>query len=203
MFNPHTPSREDVSGPPGWRTASQRSADAGYENRMPYPPSNMNESLKPVYIDAIDKGEDPLEAVQAVMGRRRRRQAMPHEPKWDDDAGDWAVPTLEEDMTGQVGEGFEPVRPVLGGTDRRWVKLESARFVAANTDAVDDSHELATRAHHHASVKTSTFTPQRSAAVCEAFVAEVTRLGQAQHRPRRTAAAPPSIEFDDQAMYLL
>lgn len=34
----------------------------------------------------------------------------------------------------------------LSGTDRRWVTLEAARFVAANASTCDDPHELATRA---------------------------------------------------------
>jgi hypothetical protein len=41
----------------------------------------------------------------------------------------------------------------LAGTDRRWVTLESAKFVAANTDTLDDSHELATCAHEYATCK--------------------------------------------------
>ena len=91
----------------------------------------------------------------------------------------------------------------LSGVDRRWVTLESARFVAANRDTWDDSHELAVRAHNHAAVKTSTFTRQRSAAVCEAFVRQVTKLGAAQYRPapRRTASAP-NTNFPDSLMFL-
>lgn len=279
--------REDVSGPPGWRP---RQADAGYENRMPNPPSTMNEALKPVYQNAIDAGEDPIAAVQLHMGSRKyahwfkddgsyivpndggphprdysspqeyiqarnlhnyisdasqknpgagdvavdeswrspmdpgptegpqplknpigqapyRERSGAHEPQWDDAAGDWAVPTMEEDMTGQVGAGFEPVRPIGGSltpSDQRWVTLESAKFVAANRDTLDDGHELATRAHNYAALKTSTFTPQRSATVCEAFVEAVSDLGQrtAAHRPVRVASAP-ALDFDDQAMYLL
>jgi hypothetical protein len=83
------------------------------------------------------------------------------------------------------------------------VTLEAARFVAAHTDT-DDGQELATRAQHHAQLKTSTFTRERSAAVCRAFVAAVVAdLGRRAHRPRpvvRTAAA--SEDFADQAIFL-
>lgn len=94
-------------------------------------------------------------------------------------------------------------RANLSPQDRRFVELESARFVAANRDTWDDSHELAVRAHNHAAAVTSTFTRQRSAAVCEAFVATVTKLGAAQYRPapRRTASAP-NTNFPDSLLYL-
>ena len=99
--------------------------------------------------------------------------------------------------------GITPLS-ALDGSGRRWVTLEAAKFVAAHPDALDDSHELATRAHHYAAVKTSTFTPAHSAALCEAFVAQVCDLG------RRTAAAAPrvrtasavNIDFVPEAMFL-
>ena len=50
-------------------------------------------------------------------------------------------------------------------------------------------------------MKTSTFTPTRSAAICERFVARVATLGRQAYRPAvvRTAAYQ---DFDDQAIYL-
>jgi hypothetical protein len=41
----------------------------------------------------------------------------------------------------------------LGGTDRRRVTLESAKFIASNPDALDDSHEIAVRVHNYAACK--------------------------------------------------
>jgi hypothetical protein len=41
----------------------------------------------------------------------------------------------------------------LAGTDRRWVTLEAAKFIAANPDSLDDSHEMAVRAHNYAACK--------------------------------------------------
>ena len=90
----------------------------------------------------------------------------------------------------------------LAGEDRRWVDLESARFIAANRDTLDDSHELAVRAHNHAAVKTSTFTRQRSAAVCEAFVRKVTQLGERQYRPAPQRTAAINTNFPDSLLYL-
>lgn len=96
----------------------------------------------------------------------------------------------------------QPATPkLLGGTDRRWVTLESAKFVAANTDTLDDSHELATRAHHYAQVKTSTFTPQRSAAICEAFVAMVVDQGVKSYRPA-VAHTAAYHDFAAELLYL-
>lgn len=90
----------------------------------------------------------------------------------------------------------------LAGIDKRWVILEAAKFVAANGDALDDSHELATRAHNHAAVQTSTFTSQRSAAMSRAFVAQVVELGRQTYRApvRRTAQADP--DFGDSSIFL-
>lgn len=95
-----------------------------------------------------------------------------------------------------------PVTAKLAGTDQRWVVLEAAKFVAANPDTLDDSHELATRAQHHAAVRTSTFTEARSAAVSRAFVAQVVELGRRQYRPpvRRQAVADP--DFGDSSIFL-
>jgi hypothetical protein len=91
--------------------------------------------------------------------------------------------------------------PKLAGTDRRWVTLEAAKFVAANADCLDDSHELAVRAANHADIQTSTFPRARSAAISEAFVGRVTDLGRQSYRPPvRTAAA--FQDFDPQALFL-
>lgn len=91
----------------------------------------------------------------------------------------------------------------LNGADRRWVQLESSRFVAANTDVLDDSRELSIRAQHYAELKTSTFTPQRSGAVTRAFVAKVVDLGKQSYRPPPVRiAAVTTLDFDPQAMFL-
>lgn len=90
----------------------------------------------------------------------------------------------------------------LTGVDRRWVELESARFVAANRDALDSTTELTTRATHHAGVHASTFTTERSRALTRAFVAKVTDLGRQSYVPTtvRTAAVLP--DFAPEAMFL-
>ena len=119
-----------------------------------------------------------------------------HPPQW----------LLDEDMElrrqGEQRERQQSKSAPLPGTDQRWVALEAAKFLAANPDVLDDSHELATRAHHYAAMKTSTFTPARSAAVAEAFVERVVDLGHRTYRPpvvRRTAAFE---DFDPSALYL-
>jgi hypothetical protein len=105
---------------------------------------------------------------------------------------------------GEPLSNFQDKQSSLEGSDRRWVTLEAAKFVAANTDTLDDSQELATRAYHHAQVKTSTFTPARSAAVSEAFVTQVTSLGLRSHRPAvvRTASIPNVDAVDPAALFL-
>lgn len=71
----------------------------------------------------------------------------------------------------------------LPSADRRWVTLESSRFVSANTDCLSDPEELATRAGHHVALKTSTFSRPHSAAVSRAFVGAVVELGKKTYRP--------------------
>lgn len=94
-----------------------------------------------------------------------------------------------------------PTFASLNGEDKRWVKLEGAKFVSTNTDTLADSSELAIRAHNHAARKTSTYSPGRSAFVCEAFVAEVVDLGRKSYRsPIRVATAEPNDP--DLAMFL-
>lgn len=84
--------------------------------------------------------------------------------------------------------------------DRRFVELESAKFVAANAGVPLD--ELSTRAQHFAELKTSTFTPQRSRTVAAAFVSRVAALHRSAPRPQ-VASAPATIpDFPAEFMYL-
>ena len=94
--------------------------------------------------------------------------------------------------------------PSLPPADRRWVTLEAARFVSANTDCLSDPEELAIRAQHHAALKTSTFSPRHSAAVMQAFVSAVTDLGRKSYRPSppRRMAATAGEDFDPSLMFL-
>lgn len=79
----------------------------------------------------------------------------------------------------------------LSPADRRFVTLESSRFLADNTDT-NDARELATRAMHLAQKVTSTFDVNRSRAVTAAFVARVAE--GAYERQRIASAAPrPSV----------
>lgn len=90
----------------------------------------------------------------------------------------------------------------LDGADRRWVTLESAKFVAANGDCLDDSTELATRAHNHAAVHTSTYTGPRSRAVTAAFVEQVVDLGRKTYRPPVRTAATEVVDIAPEAIFL-
>ena len=124
---------------------------------------------------------------------------MRGKPEWADNADEVAEGNARR--SGHPEPGSEK-KSSLAGEDRRWVELESARFVAANRDTLDDSHELAVRAHNHAAAKTSTFTRQRSAAVCEAFVRKVTQLGEQQYRPAPQRTAAINTNFPGDLMFL-
>lgn len=106
---------------------------------------------------------------------------------------------------GPGGAGGSPLTAALSGlppSDRRWVTLESSRFVSANTDCLSDPEELATRAQHHAAIKTSTFTRQHSAEVTRAFVSSVVELGKKTYRPSPVKTAAVDIGFDPEALFL-
>lgn len=111
-----------------------------------------------------------------------------------------------EDVSGLPGQRFAktstPSGGGLSGSDRRWVELESAKFVASQTDVLGDLQELSIRARHHAEVKTSTLTPLHSKTVTRAFVARVSELGKQSYVPRtvRTAAVMPDVA--PEAMFL-
>lgn len=131
------------------------------------------------------------------IGLPGRRTATPNQP---DPA---PLPPVEVNSIPQmvVDRDMRPGRD-LTGSDRRWVTLESAKFVAANRDALDDLSELSTRATHHAQLHTSTFTRQRSAAVTRAFVATVAELGRQTYVPTTLRTAALDMSFVDEAMYL-
>ena len=211
-------SRADVVGPPGWRTASDDDDDD--DDRPTVPPKDedfettINEKQKSRIENDGDYGSD--EEVDTNTGdgsdsegKQRRSATIPAPPEAGYELRMPYPPVhMNEGLKGPYQNAidneedpFKAIQPRLGGLDRRWVDLESARFVAANTDALDDNHELATRAHEYAAAKTSTFTPARSAAICERFVARVATLGRRAYRPAvvRTAAYQ---DFDDQAIYL-
>jgi hypothetical protein len=84
--------------------------------------------------------------------------------------------------------------------DRRYVELESAKFIRANSDCSVD--ELATRARHHAELETSTFPQSRSRAVTAAFVQRTAQLRRAAPRPRVAAAPPRTPDCPDEFMFM-
>jgi len=124
-----------------------------------------------------------------------------------------ALAGLREDLlTGYSGRGAAGVSPPSGrtatkraqlsGAERRWVELESARFLNANADVAHAPEELTERARRHAEAHTWTVGAKRSRVVTAAFVEKAAALGRAIPRPR-VAAAPDTIpDFDPALMFL-
>ena len=82
----------------------------------------------------------------------------------------------------------------LSPADRRFVELESAKFIANNAGVPRD--ELATRARNHVELRTS------SRDVIAAFVGKVAQLHRQTPQPR-TASAPRAVpDFPAEMMYL-
>lgn len=101
----------------------------------------------------------------------------------------------------RVREAFN--RSSLTPQERRWVDLESARFLNANVEVVAQApEELAERARYHGEAHTSALG-KRSKLVTAAFVDRVSALGQSMPRPRTAAAEPKTVsDFDAQLMFL-
>jgi hypothetical protein len=92
--------------------------------------------------------------------------------------------------------------PDLAPQERRWVDLESARFLQANTAVAKEPGELAERARCHAEAHTSALGP-RSEAVTAAFVNKVASLGRAMPSQRTAAVGPRVIpDFASELMFL-
>lgn len=97
----------------------------------------------------------------------------------------------------------------LSPQDRRFVTLESSRFLADNTDT-NDARELATRAMHFAQRATSTYDVNRSRLVTSAFVQKVAdgaaQRGQHVAALKRTAGrqspAPNTDGLPPEALFL-
>lgn len=159
-------------------------------------------------------GESPQNVSMPVKNQRMMNAPHPSGPRadtlrnpgehkiphnWEMDRPGYSAPDVTREESRAPGN---PTFASLHPNDRRWVALEGPKFFTANTDALADSHELATRAHNHAAVVTSTFTRHRSAAVCQAFVEKVVELGREAYRPaqRREAATMP--DFGDSSLYL-
>ena len=135
----------------------------------------------------------------------QRRAENPNEPmgQYEKRVAPRYKKRYRDEQINQAAEGDGPDDfAKLSGAERRWVTLESARFIAANANALDDLHELATRAHHHAQVATSTFTPARSAAVCRSFVAATVELGKKNAPKRGVRRQAASLDFDPQMLFL-
>lgn len=209
--------RADVIGPPGWRSANRPGSWFGGTDQ-----EAAQANPHGIHPNDYTSRDEYLNAVNMRSYLQDQSQKFPS-------AGDYAVPKDIGSQSVPPGGGYKPPpegegaftpppsrlphgdpiyvdrarqRGHLTGSDQRWVTLEAAKFVAANTDCLDDSHELATRAHHHAQLKTSTFTPTHSAAVSRAFVARVAELGAQSYRPTVKQAAVYE-DFDPQAMFVL
>ena len=88
---------------------------------------------------------------------------------------------------------------------KRWIELESRKFMADNEDAVSDLHELRTRAANFAALKTSTLPIDQHRAIVAGFVARVNELGRIANRPLRQASRREATvvpDFHDSLMFI-
>lgn len=218
-----TSQREPMTGPPGW----QKRAGNWYPgDESIYAPGNRpndfssrqewqnNSNLRGYLGEQAEAHPQQDYAVPSLEHDMTQGDTYRPQPKslGQQDPRDFSG-TGQYPATPASGSGSNPYRAPhlmgpatasrLASADARWVALESAKFASANTDAYDDSHELATRAHNHAAMVTSTYDPRRSFEVSRAFVAAVVDIGRRNHvpeAPTRVASAEPTVP--DSAMWL-
>ena len=111
---------------------------------------------------------------------------------------------LFDEMGRYHRDRFKGKESSLSPQDRRFVTLESSKFLAENTDT-NDARELATRAMHHAQKVTSTLDVNRSSTITSAFVERVASGAQQRRReaPQPTATKTANINsLPPEAMFL-
>lgn len=122
-----------------------------------------------------------------------------------EDPTDWGAPlggSRVHEMHQDIQDWQHPVasRHNLASQDQRWVDLESARFLRANSDCTPD--ELVIRARNHSEIKTSTYTQVRSRAMTAEFVDRVIQLRQTSPKSKVASAPPRSREVEDEVLFM-
>lgn len=145
---------------------------------------------KLLHVAHTKAAEDPASQLQVIAELSADRTALKN---------------LRADLTSGATDrdtGYVPPRvaATLTPEERRWVTLESAKFVAEHETVRHDTAEMAERARRHAEVATSAMNrPQVLTAAFEREVATIARL-----TPRRTASrkGPVFTDFPDSQMFL-
>jgi hypothetical protein len=99
------------------------------------------------------------------------------------------------------GRTATAARAALTPAERRWVDLESVRFVQANRDAAHAPDELAIRAQNHAELHASRLG-RRCIDVTAAFVDSVLAQGRQVPRPKVASAPKTMTDFPDDLLFL-
>lgn len=124
------------------------------------------------------------------------KNTMADEPYFDlQETPEFAELALDGDYKGKHRANLSP-------QGRRFVELEAAKFVAANTDAGRD--EIKIRARNFALLHASTRPRHEAEAVSRAFTARCLDLVSRRPAPRVAAVAAPQppVDFDSALLYL-
>lgn len=158
-----------------------------------------------------------VEAVDQRLARVNKLLHVAHNKAAEDPAGQLeviaelsadrtALKSLREDLTSGAADrttGYVPpkVAATLTPAERRWIALESAKFIAEHEDVRYDVAEMGERARRYAEVVTSTMDRPRE--MTAAFEREVATIVRMTPRPR-TASRPKPVftDFPDSQMFL-
>lgn len=143
-------------------------------------------------------GKTAGEGLPAKMDKLPK--GSPDKNEWPEDH--WLQDDVKKPSFNEWSKSRNAALDTLPSADRRWVTLEAARFVSAHTDCLSDPEELATRARHHAQLKTSTSTSHHSSVVTAAFVGAVIDLGKRSYRPPAVKTAAVRDDSPPEAMFL-
>lgn len=167
----------------------RKEADTWFDGSVEAVDRRLARVNKLLHVAHTKAAEDPASQLEVIAELNADRTALRE---------------LRADLTSGAADrdtGYVPPRVgTLTPAERRWVTLESARFIAEHENSRHDVAEMAERARRHAEVATSTMNRPRE--LTAAFEAAVATQALNTPRPRTAARKPVFTAFPDTAMFL-
>jgi hypothetical protein len=193
MFRTYTESR-GLTAPRTFTAALsefRKESDGWFDGTIEAVDRRMARVSKLLHIAHTKAAEDPASQLEVIAELSADRTALK---------------SLREDLTTGAASrdtGYAPpkIATTLTPGERRWVTLESAKFVADHEDARHNVAEMAERARRHAEVATSAM--DRPRVLTAAFEREVATIVRMTPRPRTASKERPVFaDFPDSQLFL-
>lgn len=168
----------------------RREADGWFDGTVEAVDRRLARCTKLLHVAHSKAAEDPASTLQVIAELTEDRRALT---------------ALRQDLTTGAADrdtGYTPPKTAaLSAEERRWVTLESAKFVAEHEDARHNVAEMAERARRHAQVATSTM--DRPRVLTAAFEREVATIVRMTPEPRIASRKRPVFtDFPDSQLFL-